>query len=134
MSLRFADTYYFLALLSPEDAGHERATAASRQSRERRDVLVTTAWVLTELADALASSRNRNLFSQTLAAIRADPRFRIVPPTEGLFDRGVELYEKRSDKDWSLTDCISFVVMDEKKITEAFAYDQHFSQAGFGLV
>ena len=47
------------------------------------------------------------------------------------FDEGVRLYVARPDKDWSLTDCISFVVMRERGITEALTGDRHFEQAGF---
>ena len=45
--------------------------------------------------------------------------------------RGVALYAERPDKDWSLTDCISFVVMRKMDITEALTGDRHFEQAGF---
>lgn len=54
-----------------------------------------------------------------------------MPPSRSLFDRGIELYNARDDKDWSLTDCISFVVMEEHGIKEALTGDRHFEQAGF---
>ena len=44
---------------------------------------------------------------------------------------GLNLYEQRLDKDWGLTDCISFVVMQREQIQEAFTSDKHFEQAGF---
>jgi hypothetical protein len=55
----------------------------------------------------------------------------MIPATQELFDRGVALYESRPDKEWSLTDCISFVVMADHGITEALTGDRHFEQAGF---
>ncbi len=55
----------------------------------------------------------------------------IIPPTQPLFDSGVALFSKRLDKRWSLTDCISFVVMEEQGITHALTGDRHFEQAGF---
>ena len=128
MKALFADSFYFLALLRLEDSAHARALAASQNRTER---LVTTAWVLTEVADALAVPAMREGFRRLLAALRADAACTIVPPTQDLFDAGVELYARRPDKGWSLTDCISFVVMREHGISEALTGDRHFEQAGF---
>jgi len=114
--------------LRREDSAHARALAASQNRTER---LITTAWILTEVADALAVPAMREGFPRLLAALRADPACTIVPPTQELFDRGVELYVRRPDKAWSLTDCISFVVMREHGINEALTGDRHFEQAGF---
>ena len=55
----------------------------------------------------------------------------IVPASQDVFEQGVELFENRLDKDWSLTDCISFIVMRERGLTEALTGDHHFEQAGF---
>ncbi len=128
MKAVFADTFYFLALAREQDGAHARAVDYSRTRHGR---VVTTAWVLTEMANALAAAASRFAFTRLLARIRQDPRFTIVPPTPELFDRGVALYSERSDKDWSLTDCISFVVMRDMDITEALTGDRHFEQAGF---
>ncbi len=124
----FADTFYFLALLNPADEAHERAVAVSRLLRWP---LVTTCWVLTELGDAMASAGNRLRFLETLAALRSDPLVAIIAPTLGQFDAGTSLFRKRPDKDWPLTDCISFAVMKQRGITEALTGDRHFEQAGF---
>jgi predicted nucleic acid-binding protein len=59
------------------------------------------------------------------------PRFHIIPLDSRLLDRGLERMASRPDKDWSLTDCISFVVMENQDITEALTADRHFEQAGF---
>jgi uncharacterized protein len=89
------------------------------------------AWVLTEVGDALATPGRRESFLRLLAALHADPTCTIVPPTQSLFDQGIALYGERPDKGWSLTDCISFVVMRQQGITEALTGDRHFEQAGF---
>lgn len=128
MSPIFADTFYYLAMVNREDGAHVRALALSRQVTAPT---VTTAWVLTEVADALADPRQRRVFLVLLESLRDDPKVTIVPPTQDLLDRGVALYQRRPDKGWSLTDCISFVVMEQMHVIEALTGDRHFEQAGF---
>ena len=131
MKAVFVDTFHFLALLNRADESHARAKAAVFAARRQAAKLVTTAWVLTELADALAQPADRRRFSQVLAALRLDPQAVIVPPTLALFERGIARYESRPDKQWSLTDCISFVVMQDEGIEQVLTGDRHFEQAGF---
>lgn len=92
---------------------------------------MTTAWVVTELADGLCKAGTRPIFVRLLALLQTDTQVTIVPADQGLMDRGLALYVSRPDKDWSLTDCISFVVMQERSITDALTADHHFEQAGF---
>src|SRR3712207_548931 len=111
----FADTFFFIAVLNADDKDHhQRAQEVNRVNRP----IVTTAWVLLELADHLCDAQNRHLFPRILDALRTDPRFRIVPAEQSLLDRAIELYRRRPDKDWSLTDCTSFVVMQDERMTE----------------
>jgi uncharacterized protein len=128
MKAVFADTFYYLALVSERDAAHDRAVEVSRALRA---ATVTTAWVLTKVAAALAVPPQRAVFLTLLASLRQNPRVTLIPPTEELFARGLDLYTRRPDKEWSLTDCISFVVMQEAGLTEALTGDRHFEQAGF---
>ncbi len=128
MMATFVDTFFYLALILENDQYHARAVTASESRRGR---FVTTAWVLTEVADALCEPPQRRLFPELLALLRSDPNTEIVPPDPDLFDRGLDLYARRPDKGWSLTDCISFVVMAERGLTEALTGDHHFEQAGF---
>ena len=107
MKTVFADTFYFLALVNPSDQAHARAVAFTSNNTVR---MVATEWVLTELADALARSpRGRLEFLGTLADLQADSDARIVYCEHALMDEGTRLYAQRPDKEWSLTDCISFV-------------------------
>lgn len=124
----FADSFYYLALLNPRDAAHGPAVEVTRKLW---GCVVTTQWVLTEVADALARQRDRHKFLALLAELEADPDVTILAGSGDLFQKGVDLYRRRPDKDWSLTDCMSFVVMSERGITEALTGDQHFKQAGF---
>ena len=100
----FADSFFFFALLNQHDAAHE---AAERLSSEIERPFVTTAWVLTEVADGCATVDQRGRFLELFDTLRASPDARIVGPSEELFSRGVELYRQRPDKEWSLTDCLS---------------------------
>ncbi len=127
MKVLFADSYYWFALANPLDAGH----AAAKGTANVAAAVVTTAWVLTELADGVCKVPSRYAFLQIFRLILNDPFHMVVPADQTLMDRGMQLYAARPDKDWSLTDCISFVVMEERGITEALTGDHHFEQAGF---
>ena len=124
----FADTFYFLAFINPKDAAHQRALDYSKNSDAP---LLTTAWVLTEVADGLAKSPNRQLFLAMLRELEDSADNEIVWGDSALYHRAVILYDSRPYKQWSLTDCISFIVMREHGISEALTADQHFEQAGF---
>ena len=124
----FADTFYFLALLNERDAAHKRAVTASRTSGL---ALVTTELVLLELADALCKPPQRDEVSALWNVVETDPAFQFVRATSELIQRGRELYGERADKEWPLTDCISFVVMQDQGLAEALTADHHFEQAGF---
>ena len=124
----FADTYFFLAALNARDPDHERALAYYG----RDDIeLVTTAMVLSEVASTFSPRATRARFVRLYRDMRADPTIAIVSVDPELFERGIDLYAARLDKDWSLVDCISFGVMRDMGITDALSGDHHFSQAGF---
>ena len=110
---------------------HARARAFTEGFNGR---MVTTTWVLTEVADGMADPLDRQGFLAFLEGLRGDPQVEIVPPSQALWDAGVALYAARPDKDWSLTDCISFVVMQDEGIGEALSGDRHFEQAGFAAL
>jgi len=124
----FADTFFFLASVNPADAAHR---IASDWIGDYKGPLLTTAWVVTELADAFSASVNRGTFAALYRAMHANPRLEIMPPDPDVFERALNLYFDRPDKHWSLTDCISFTVMTERGLTDAVTGDHHFEQAGF---
>jgi|SRR4051794_23374238 predicted nucleic acid-binding protein len=122
----FADSYYFVALLSKRDQGHARASAFAHSSKDK---LVTTAFVLIEVGNSPSHSKAN--FLSLLTDLRSDPMITIIEGSHELFQRGVELFASRTDKEWSLTDCTSFVVTEEQGLSEALTADRHFEQAGF---
>lgn len=124
----FADTFYYFAFLNPRDELHEGAVAFTESFNGK---MITTTWVLTELADGLADPIDRNAFCRFYNSIKADAQIEIVPASHALWEAGLARYKARDDKEWSLTDCISFVVMERKRLTDAVTGDHHFEQAGF---
>ena len=127
MNAVFADTFFYLALLDAAEPDHERALAESKLARQ----IVTTEFVLLELGNACARAEDHADFLSLVAGMRASPRVKIIPFSSELFNRGLERMGQRSDKNWSLTDCVSFVVMEDEGLREALTGDQHFEQAGF---
>ena len=128
MKSTFADSYFFIALLNPRDTGHLRAVEASRN---HVGTLITTEWILIEVGDAMAARPLREKFLELVDSLQTDASVDIVPANSNLFAHGIQLYRERPDKDWPLTDCLSFVVMREYGLHEAFTADTHFEQAGF---
>ncbi len=123
MRMVFADLFYYFALLNDRDPAHEKAMTFVRSFHGR---MVTTGWILTELGDGLASPANRPAFLATLETVQGDPNTAVVGCSEELLEVGVDLFRRHADKYWSLTDCISFVVMQREGISEALTGDKHF--------
>lgn len=124
----FVDSFYFLALLNPGDAAH---TWAVEFAEDFDGQFVTATSILIDVADALSHPSLRHLFSQLSVEIAANSNIVVVALDDELYTAGSQLYRTRPDKDWSLTDCISFVVMRREGITEALTGDHDFEQAGF---
>jgi predicted nucleic acid-binding protein len=124
----FADTYALIAWLNPRDQAYAKVTAYLDGYKGR---LLTTEWVLMEVADALSGLDARATVAAFLQAIRNDPQFEIVGYLSAAYQAGFELLASRPDKAWSLTDCISFGVMGERGMSVALTADHHFEQAGF---
>jgi predicted nucleic acid-binding protein len=131
MNVVFADTFYFLGLTNPGDHVHARCV---RFARQYRGDFITTSAILLEYANAASKPPYRRRAAAFLDSLSADPRVKIVPLTSALFDRGCALYRQHVDKEWSLTDCISFITMRDEGIVEAATGDRHFEQAGFGAL
>src|SRR5438270_12757848 len=107
-----ADAFALIAWLNPPDNAHALVAAYLDGFTGR---LVTTEWVLMEVADALAAPEARTTAAAFLQAVRADPLFEVVGYAPAVYQAGFDLYAARTDKAWSLTDCISFGVMASRK-------------------
>lgn len=127
----FADSGYWIALLSPKDDLHSQALSLSKGLGPH--LLVTTEMVLAEVAAFFSArgDRLRAAAAKLICEVRNSPNTSVIPQTSLQFQNALALYEQVSDKDWSLVDCASFQVMRELSIMEALAHDQHFEQNGF---
>jgi predicted nucleic acid-binding protein len=126
-----ADTSFYVAILNPSDALH---TAACAWSRKKSLTVVVTEFVLVELGNFLTQGQRRARLAGLVHFLRNNPQTIVVPASTALFDAGLNLYARRADKNWSLTDCISFAVMAKRGLTEALTADHHFEQAGFEML
>ena len=124
----FADAGWFIALVDPKDGLHLRPI---RWFHAVDQPIITTRYVLPETFNALSDLAKRRRCHELLASIISESDVSVVTVTPDLFDLGVHLHRERSDKTWSLTDCISFVLMQQQGVAAALAHDHHFEQAGY---
>jgi len=131
MNAVFADTSFFVAGINRRDCHH---ATARKFSYEYKGQIVTSQWVLLEVANFFAASRRRLTAFMFVEAFIADPKVECIAATSEDFANGWLLYSSRPDKEWSLTDCISMSVMRERGIIDVLSSDHHFDQAGFRIL
>lgn len=131
MNAVFADTSYWIALLYPPDHLHAKVIAMSREISTMR--LVTSELVLTELLNTFSngSPGMRSIAVQAVEDAREGNAVIVLPQTSEQFSRALQHYKRSADKNWSLTDCASFQIMETERISAALTHDHHFVQAGF---
>lgn len=119
----FADTFYWVALINPQDNWHQRAREVTSSLKNVK--LVTTDEVLVELLNFM-SVRGANRKRRTVEFIDdllQNPRLQVIPQNRESFLQGFELYRRRPDKEYSLTDCISMTVMQRLKISQVLTHE-----------
>ena len=97
-------------------------------------MIITTEAVCWEWLNAMSGAATRKVAADGFEQIRRDPLIEVIRQTEDLSEAAVRLFASRLDKDWSLTDCLSFVVMERRNIRDALTADNHFEQAGFRAI
>jgi predicted nucleic acid-binding protein len=127
----FLDTNGWLALLHAGDEKHEEADRVWRDLIRRGYQVVLTDWIVAETGNGSARSRDKHRFVEAVETTIRDPRVELIVVDAELLHRSLDYYGRHQDKFWGLVDCASFIVMQERGITEAFTSDQHFEQAGF---
>ena len=125
----FVDSFFYIALLNRKDQYHQSAAEVSLAIGGSE--FWTTDLILVETANGCRRPSLRLGAARLIHRLGSEPDTRIVHLTEDLFEKAISRFESRWDKAWSLTDCLSFVVMEENGIEEALTGDAHYSQAGF---
>ena len=134
MAAHFADTSFWMALSRKRDQYNQHAVAWNQFVIRTRSSIVTTEAVLWEWLNGFSDVSTRGVAVEGYRRAHADARIEVAPFQPELIDSAVQLYRTRPDKDWSLTDCLSFVVMERRNLTEALTTDGHFEQAGVRVV
>ena len=131
MSVVFADAGYWTAIQNADDELHDVAQKAIDKLVQSR--IVTTQMALVEFLNHMnrLGQYRRTIAVNTVRGLKNNPSVDIVQQTEEQYDAAVERYASRPDQRWSVTDCASFLLMEQRGITEALAYDRDFEQAGF---
>jgi predicted nucleic acid-binding protein len=126
----FADTGYWIALLNSRDGLHEKAAEVSLSYSS--DHIVTSEMVLAEFLNSFSEygTKLRQAAARATQSL-IESHITLVPQTSELFARSLRRYREMADKSWSLTDCSSFLIMEDMKIVDALTHDRHFAQAGF---
>jgi predicted nucleic acid-binding protein len=134
MRVILADTSYWIAILNPKDDLHARAISVVRSLGNFKTI--TTEMILAELMNNFGDKGQalRAAASQFSVSLRQNANAEIIPQTSAQFRSALALYASRPDKRWSLTDCASMMVMQERGIGEALTYDHHFAQAGYSAL
>ncbi|MCY3987684.1 MAG: PIN domain-containing protein [Gammaproteobacteria bacterium] len=130
----FADAGYWIAMTFRNDSLHEKARAVNLELRKGGSYqLVTSEMVLSELLSHASNKGEeaRIAAARAVRAIRRNSTVLVHAQTSELFENALGKYERSGDKSWSLTDCASFVLMQQNEIREALAHDHHFRQAGY---
>ena len=123
------DTVFIQALLNRRDQYHAQAKAFFPRVRNAAEVWITEA-VLVEVGNAL-SAFNRMAAVRFIEQSYHTANMHVVSVDTSLLIRALQLYRDRADKTWGITDCISFVVMQEQGLMDAVTADEHFLQAGY---
>ncbi len=124
----FADTSYFVAMCGPNDSYHARAVELNASLIAK---ITTTEYVIVETGGLLLRPEDRPAYVNLVRDLESDPGVQIIPASHALFRSGFDLFARRLDREWSLVDCLSFVVMKQRRLIDALTADHHFEQAGF---
>lgn len=130
----FADAAYWIAVSLVNDQWHQ--TAVEARQRVAGEALVTTDEVLTEFLAAMSrrGGPERTAAANAVHDILRNPGIRVIPQTRESFLHGLDRYERRPDKAYSLQDCISMNIMEAEGITEILTSDHNFEQEGFTIL
>ena len=125
------DTAGFLALWDASDEHHAAAVRLQRELVRKRKRFFTTDYVVDETVTLLLVRHSDAAATDFLQTIEQSQAIRIEWVDPDRFYAASALFRKHKDKQWSFTDCASFITMRELRVRDAFSTDHHFTQAGF---
>lgn len=128
------DTSFIVALENRDDACHEKAKSLDRELTSEGCRYLIHWGVMLEIADGYARIGRRHKALQLLERFETEEGYILEAITEPVLQEAIALYRSRPDKEWGLTDCVSFVLMSQQHVTEALTADAHFRQAGFAAL
>ena len=131
MEPTFLDAAFVIALETTDDQNHQAAFEYWQEFLQSVTPLVTTSFVLDEIATFFNSRNRHNKAVEVVENFLGSKTIDLVHVDDTLFHLGWEYFRKHADKRYSLTDCISFVVMTNGQIKDVLTFDKHFAQAGF---
>lgn len=129
MKTIFADTSFLVAYYNIKDENH--LVARRFIQNNHKTIYVITDYIFDEFLTVLLSRRNKSLSIEAGAKILADKNIRRLRINDEIFQKTWEIYRIFKDKQWSFTDCSSYVLMKNLSINEGLSFDEHFSQFGF---
>ena len=130
----FLDTSFIIALENRDDPLHAKAKRLDGELLREGCVLLLHWGIVLEIGDGYARLDRRAKGARLLGKLQAEEGYHVHPLTESLMQDALELYRSREDKGWGLTDCVSFVLMQQRGVNEALTADTHFRQAGFAAL
>ena len=129
----FVDTSGWASFFIPTEPHYAKAVELMTRWRQQNWRVVTTNYVLSELVVLFTRPLrvSRSVILNYIQTIRSQIWVEVVHIDPSLDEAAWKLFGDRLDKEWSLVDCASFVVMQQRGLTDALAADRHFEQAGF---
>jgi predicted nucleic acid-binding protein len=131
MAALFLDSSYLIALDASDDQYHSLALAHWQKLSENLPPIITTSYIFAEVVTHFNNRQRHTKAVEVGGSLLDSELIRLVHVNESLFLKGWSVFRKYKDKNYSLTDCISFSLMLELGISEALTFDKHFTQAGF---
>jgi len=125
------DTSFVVALENRDDPLHATARQLDQELLQENAVLLLHWGILLEIGDGYARLGRRSKGIELLARFEQEQGYEVYPLTDDVMRQAATLYRSRRDKEWGLTDCVSFALMRELQVTHALTADVHFRQAGF---
>lgn len=134
MNAVFVDTAGWMACADAADPAHRRACAARDAALEEGQLLVTTDFVVDETLTLIRARLGLRAAEAWWQQVDRSMRLRWERIDGNRFEKARQLFFHHRDKDFSFTDCTSFVIMRELSLTHALTTDRHFRQAGFQVL